>query len=199
MMRLRRVFGKKAAKSLTEAEILHVFHALWYPGPCSSAWPFAEIGLSGSDQKEYFEQAVQPDLRGSLRLLLDMLSRQEEYHSYGNIEDFKHHITDYLAAIHRLEPEEFYMQIEPYFDNPKMRPTLLWGAILSSDSLPPRWATRWIERLPLLTEEELLLLIEDIGATHKKALALLQHIRTEAAPERTEVHQELDLYLKDNP
>lgn len=191
------MFGKKAAKSLTEEEILHVFHALWYPGPCSSARPFAEIGLSGSDQQEYFEQAVQPDLPGSLRLLLDVLSRQEEYHSYGNIEDFKHHIADYLAAIHHLAPEEFYMQIEPYFDNPKMRPTLLWGAILSSDSLSLRWAALWIARLPLLTEEELLLLIGDIGATHKAALALLQQIHKEVVSERTEVHRKLDLFLNE--
>jgi hypothetical protein len=195
MMRLRKVFGRKAAKSLTEQEILRVFDTLWYPGPCSPDWPFDVNACPVEARENYFEQVVQPDLQGNLRLLLDMLFRQEEFSSYGNIEDFKSHISDYLSAIHRLTPEEFYVQIEPYFDNPKMRPTLLWSAICS-DSPSFQWVEPWIERLHLLTEEELLILIDEIGAKRKKeVLQLLQRIRSEAAPERTSVHQKLDLYL----
>ena len=178
----------KGGPAMTEEEVRALFYTLWSPGPCSSPWPPAE--------EAYYENAVRSDLWDSFDFLMNMLCPVDR-ESWANDEDRRFHVSNYLQAICRLAPEQFFEKAEPWFEHPTSR-SVLWFAIWINH-LPQSvtWLEPWVDRLDELNFEDITSLIDtfgDIGG--EKALSLLHRIRAAVPPEQTEVHKELDLYLK---
>jgi hypothetical protein len=178
---------------MTEEEIMEAYELINQTFPFLYPYPPYEWGDTDAEEA-YFEKMVTPNMWGDLPLLMNMLSRVENLCT--NTELMRQHIESYLSALHRLEPEEFHIQIKPYLDDPRLRPSLFWSVALNSFPISFHWMKPWIDRLGQLSNDELDMLIEEIGCRkHREALTLLQRIRSEVPTERIVVHEKLDLYL----
>ncbi len=186
-------WAKKSAPALTEEKIMESFDLINQPFPFFA--PYPPYDWCDSDAEEvYFEKQVMPNMWGNLPLLMNMLARVESLCS--NTELLRRHIESYLSALHRLAPEEYFIQIEPYLDHPKLRPSLFWSAALNSFPISFHWIKPWLDRLSLLSNEELEMLIEEIGSNkNTESLTLLRRIQHEIPADRIAVHHLLDSYL----
>ena len=183
---------------MTEKEILETCELIGAPFPFLYDLPYNVADLEAT--AAYYEKQVSPDLWGSLRLLIDILARVEDEHQ--NPDYVRDHLENYFAAIHRLAPEQFLVEIEPCMDDPKLRLTLFTSISLNSSATSFEWLQPWLRRLDQLDDEEMTWLIEEIDyiarsiKRHEEGILLLQSIRAAVSPEHTEVHEKLDICSK---
>lgn len=184
-----------APPTLTEKEITDLFLRLHYVGPL---WlpPF-----DMEDENEwsaFFEDKVQSDLWGNFELLVDLVSHSPEN---GWRSETQFHLSDLLAAICCLAPEEYFQKVTPLLEKPELREELMWSA--GQNFLPQtiEWLRPWVSRLAELSDEEINTIVEIIGHTgsehnqlNAEAQNLLQQIRDQIPEENTSVHHALDWY-----
>jgi hypothetical protein len=182
---------------LSEQDVWDLFERLYHVGPLWSP-PF-DIE-DESERDKFYENAVESDLWGNFDLVVHIISHPQQG---GWNSATQTHLSDLLAAICRLAPEQYILKATPLLERPELRVELMWS--VGQNELPQtiEWLKPWLSCLEELSDGEIDTIVEIIalvGAKHpqlcSEAQNLLQQIRTQV-PEENGMHTRIDSYLSD--
>jgi hypothetical protein len=185
---------------LNEQDVWDLLHRIYGVSPL---WTSPFDIEDESEWDKFYENVVASDLWRNFDLIIHMFShpRQSGWSSATQT-----HLSDLLAAICRLAPEQYIHKATPLLEQPELREIraeLMWS--VGKNELPQtiEWLKPWLSRLEELSDGEIDTIVEIIalvGAKHPQLLSeaqnLLQQIRTQV-PEENGMHTRIDSYLSD--
>jgi len=201
ILRLLRWFYKPTNFTSQDDYRLEILHYI-QNGPFLNGRESIEATLDKEDKQRH--DLVEQDPQSCIKILTDLISSPNFHDELSNYafhrqNGLDHEISILLGICADLDPQNFTAIVVPLLSDHQQRPLLMDAIGFSNSPHRTQWLSKFFDKVNELSDDEAATLVCAIGENSENRVEesrrILQKIRATTPHGRTEVHNEIDLFL----